>query len=117
MRVKMVISIKGYDVLIDDNMAEGIMKNTVRNLNEYKSILNTPSEIFLAIDNQSVNRVVGESLIERYGDRRVMEAIADLQEKMGIELDKEVGKRIVHTVELIDKLYGKMIEVCPEKAD
>jgi hypothetical protein len=80
-----------------------------------KSIPQTPSEIFLAIDNQSVNRSVGESLIERYGDRRVIEAIADLQGKMGIELDKEVGQRIVHIGQLIDEFYGKMIEMCPAK--
>jgi hypothetical protein len=55
-----------------------------------KNILKTPAEIFLAIDNQSVNRAAGESLIQRYGDRRVMEAIADLQEKMGIELSRLV---------------------------
>jgi hypothetical protein len=43
-----------------------------------KNIPRTPAEIFLAIDNQSINRAVGESLIERYGDCRVMEAIAGL---------------------------------------
>jgi hypothetical protein len=80
-----------------------------------KSIPKTPSEIFLAIDNQSVNRSVGESLIERYGDRRVMEAIADLQEKMGIELSEEVGKRIINIGQFIDEFYGMMIKLCPEK--
>jgi hypothetical protein len=80
-----------------------------------KNIPNTPSEIFLVIDNRSVNRKAGESLIERYGDRRVMEAIADLQEKMGIELDKEVGQRLTHIGQLIDEFYEKAIEICPEK--
>jgi hypothetical protein len=80
-----------------------------------KSIPKTPSEIFLAINNQSVNRAVGESLIERYGDRRVMEAITDLQEKMGIELSEEAGKRIINGGQLIDEFYGKMIEMRPVK--
>jgi hypothetical protein len=76
-----------------------------------KSIPKTPSGIFGVIDNQSVNRAVGESLIERYGDRRVMEAIADLQKKMGIELGEEVGKRIINIGQLIDEFYGMMIEM------
>jgi hypothetical protein len=80
-----------------------------------KNTPKTPAEIFRAIDNQSVSREVGESLIERYGDRRVMEAIAALQEKMGIELNKEVGERIVHIGQLIDEFYGMMIEICPRK--
>lgn len=79
------------------------------------SVPQTPTEIFRAIDNQSVNGAVGESLIERYGDRRVMEAIAELQEKMGIELDKEVGERIAHLGQLIDEFYGMMIEAYPVK--
>jgi hypothetical protein len=78
-----------------------------------KNIPETPSEIFQVIDNQSVSRAVGESLIERYGDRRVMEAVAGLQEKMGIELSEETGKRITHIGQLIDEFYGKMIEICP----
>jgi hypothetical protein len=75
-----------------------------------KNMPKTPSEIFLAIDNQSVNRAAGESLIERYGDRRVIEAIADLQRKMGIELSEEIGKRITNIGQLIDEFYGMMIE-------
>jgi hypothetical protein len=79
-----------------------------------KNIPNTPSEIFLVIDNRSVTRKAGESLIKRYGDRRVMEAIADLQEKMGIELIEEVGQRLTYIGELIDEFYEKAIEICPE---
>jgi hypothetical protein len=71
----------------------------------------TPQSIFRAIDNQSVNRQVGESLIERYGDQCVMKAIADLQEKMGIELSEEIGKRITSIGQLIDEFYGMMIEI------
>jgi hypothetical protein len=80
-----------------------------------ENIPRTPAEIFLAIDNQSVNRAAGESLIERYGDCRVMEAIADLQGKMRIELSEEIGKRITNIGQLIDKFYGMMIEMRPAK--
>jgi divalent metal cation (Fe/Co/Zn/Cd) transporter len=78
-----------------------------------KNIPDTPSAIFRAIDNQSVNRQVGEDLIKRYGDRRVMEAIAELQEKMGIELTEEVGQRLTHIRQLIDEFHEKIIDIYP----
>jgi hypothetical protein len=68
----------------------------------------TPKEIFQVIDNQSVNRAAGEILIERYGDRRVIEAVAGLQEKTGIELNEEMGKRVARIGQLIDKIYEKI---------
>jgi acyl carrier protein len=43
-----------------------------------------------------------------------MEAIAGLQEEMGIELDKEAGQRIAHIGELIDEFYERVIEIYPE---
>jgi chemotaxis methyl-accepting protein methylase len=73
----------------------------------------TPAEIFRAIDNQSVNRKTGESLIERYGGHRVREALVSLQEKMGIELSEEVGNRINRVSELVDEFYAKMIVIYP----
>ena len=80
-----------------------------------KTYPKTPDEIFGAIDNQSVNRKTGESLIERYGDYRVRETLLDLQEKMGIELSEEAGKRIINIGQLIDEFYGMMIEMRPAK--
>ena len=80
-----------------------------------KTYPKTPEEIFGAIDNQSVNRKTGESLIERYGDYRVRETLLDLQEKMGIELSEEAGKRITRIGQLIDEFYGMMIETRPAK--
>jgi hypothetical protein len=78
-----------------------------------KNIPRTPAEIFRAIDNQSVNRIVGESLIKQYGDHRVREVMADLQEKMGIELTEEVGQRLIHIGQLIDEFYEKIIDIYP----
>jgi hypothetical protein len=80
-----------------------------------KTYPKTPAEIFRAIDNQSVNQEAGERLIEKYGDRRAMEVIADLQEKMGIELSEEAGRRITHIGQLIDEFYGMIIETRPAK--
>jgi chemotaxis methyl-accepting protein methylase len=79
----------------------------------------TPAQIFRAIDNQSVNRKTGESLIENYGDHRVREALAGLQERMGIELGEEVGQKINHVGQLIDELFETMIVAYPppEKGD
>jgi hypothetical protein len=84
-----------------------------------KSYPRTPAEIFQAIDNQSVNRMTGESLIKQYGDRRIREAMAALQEKMGIELTEEVGQMLIHIGQLIDEFYKKAIELYPllEKKD
>jgi hypothetical protein len=69
---------------------------------------NTPAEIFKVIDNQSVNRVQGENLIERYGNLRVKEALADIQRKMRIEVNEEVDRRIKNIGKLLDELYEKM---------
>ncbi|MDR1596319.1 MAG: hypothetical protein LBR99_01310 [Treponema sp.] len=80
-----------------------------------KNIPGTPAEIFRAIDNQSVNKRDGEILIKKYGDHQVREAMAGLQEKMGIELTEEVGQMLAHIGQLIDEFYGKMIEICPAK--
>jgi hypothetical protein len=80
-----------------------------------KSVPQTPSEIFRAIDNRSVNRQAAESLIKRYGDHRVREALADLQENIGIELDKEIGQRIARIGRLIDEFYEKALEIRPSK--
>jgi hypothetical protein len=77
-----------------------------------KNIPRTPAEIFRAIDNQSVNRAVGESLIERYGNHRVREAMTDLQEKIGIELTEEVGQRLIHIGQLIDEFHEKIMDIC-----
>jgi acyl carrier protein len=44
-----------------------------------------------------------------------MEVIADLQEKMGIELSEEAGRRITHIGQLIDEFYGMIIEKRPAK--
>jgi antitoxin component of RelBE/YafQ-DinJ toxin-antitoxin module len=74
-----------------------------------KNIPRTPAEIFQAIDNQSVNQKTGASLIERYGDHRVREALEDIQEKMGIELSEEVGQKMNHIGQLIDEFFQKMI--------
>jgi hypothetical protein len=73
----------------------------------------TPEEIFRAIDNQSVNKIVGESLIRQYGDHRAREALEDLQKEMGIELSEEVGQRINRLGKLIDDFYEKMVEIYP----
>jgi hypothetical protein len=73
----------------------------------------TPAEIFRAIDNQSVNKIVGESLIQQYGDHRVRETITDLQKKMGIELTEEVGQRLIHIGQLIDEFHEKLIDIYP----
>lgn len=80
-----------------------------------KTYLKTPAEIFGAIDNQSVNRIVGESLIQQYGDHRVREVMADLQEKMGIELTEEAGQRLAHIGQLIDEFHEKMIDIYATK--
>jgi uncharacterized NAD-dependent epimerase/dehydratase family protein len=77
-----------------------------------KNISRTPAEIFKTIDNQSVNKIIGESLIRQYGDHRVRETMADLQKKMGIELTEEVGQRINRIEKFIDDFYEKMIEIC-----
>jgi chemotaxis methyl-accepting protein methylase len=85
-------------------------------MNEFsfeKTYPKTPAEIFRAIDNQSVNRKTGESLIERYGDHRVREALTDIQEKMGIELSEEVGQKLNHIGQLIGEFFEKMIVIYP----
>jgi hypothetical protein len=69
----------------------------------------TPTGIFGAIDNQSVNRIAGESLIKRYGDLRVKEALADLQIKMGVDINEEAEKRMNRIGQLIDELHVKII--------
>jgi hypothetical protein len=78
-----------------------------------KAYPKTPAEIFWVIDNQSVNRQTGESLIERYGDHRVREALADIQGKMGIELSEEVGNKINYIGQLIDEFFEKIILIYP----
>jgi hypothetical protein len=80
---------------------------------ELRSDKYTPEEIFRVIDNQSVSVREGELIIQHYGDRRVMEAIADLQERMGIELNEEMGEKIIHIEQLIDAFYEKAIAICP----
>jgi hypothetical protein len=40
-----------------------------------------------------------------------MEAMADLQERMGVELSEEVGQRINRIEKTINDFYEKMIEI------
>jgi hypothetical protein len=66
-----------------------------------------PAEIFGMIDNQSVNRELGERLIKRYGDRRAMESVIEYQKTQGIEIDREIEQGIFRIGELLDELHEK----------
>jgi divalent metal cation (Fe/Co/Zn/Cd) transporter len=76
-------------------------------------IIKGAEEVFKVIYNQSVSEDVGKYLIKRYGDQRVMEAMADLQERMGVELSEEVGQRINRIGKLIDELHEKTVVIHP----
>jgi hypothetical protein len=76
-----------------------------------KSVPRIPADIFQAIADKSVNRMIGENLIKQYGDRRAMEALIEYQKTQGVELDKEIKQRIFRLEKLLDELYEKSVSV------
>jgi hypothetical protein len=74
----------------------------------------TPEDIFRLIDNQSVNRIEGISLIERYGWKKAKEAVEEFRKIAGIELGGDIEERFNHISGLINDLYENTVGALQE---
>jgi hypothetical protein len=80
----------------------------------FDNFASTPEEIFRVIDNQSVSRIEGISLIERYGWQKAKEAVEEFRKGTGVDLGEEMEERIDRISDLINELYEKTVEALRE---
>jgi len=75
----------------------------------FKSELKTPQEILQAIEQKILSRPGIIKAIERYGDRRAMEAREEVIKQMGIPLKEEIDESLSRVSKMIDELFEKII--------
>jgi len=75
----------------------------------FKSELRTPQDILQAIEQKTITRPGIIKAIERYGDRRAMEARGEAVKQMGIPLKQEIEENLSRVTKMIDELFERTI--------
>jgi len=75
----------------------------------FKSELRSPQEILQAIEQKIMTRPEIIKAIERYGDRRAMEAREEVAKQLGVPLKQEIDESLSRVTKMIDELFEKTI--------
>jgi len=71
--------------------------------------LKTPEDIIRGIEQKILTRQQIKMAIERYGNRKALEAREEVIKQMGVPLKKEIEESLSRVNDMIDELFEKTI--------